>query len=145
MSAPLFSGSGKCPTPRFREGKMSGGKCPGANGLHSGNLFPRTFAPEHFPRTFSPPENEEQKGRKFAPSLQKEGGHLLHFKKKGRTFALPKNDICPLVPVRYPNLYTFSIYESSQDSTMMSHVIQTKTCLPSGIKVDILHQLDWHS
>ena len=25
MSAPLFSGRGKCPTPRFREGKMSEG------------------------------------------------------------------------------------------------------------------------
>ena len=29
MSAPLFSGRAKCPTPRFREGKMSGDKCPG--------------------------------------------------------------------------------------------------------------------
>ena len=32
MSAPLFSGRGKCPTPRFREGQMSGGgKYPVAN------------------------------------------------------------------------------------------------------------------
>ena len=38
MSAPLFSGSGKCPTTRFTEGQMSGGKCPGSNVLNSYRL-----------------------------------------------------------------------------------------------------------
>ena len=32
MSAPLFSRMGKCPTPRLREGKISGGKCPRGEG-----------------------------------------------------------------------------------------------------------------